>query len=184
MEINIQHDCTQREVINDIVGIIAKNFGFDRSNGFDFTTSDNRTDITCTEAAIEIVELITGTEIDYSDDPQPVDLTHYFQIIEYEPFQQYWTVKPIEGRCYREGEDKLLDTSQYSFVGLLTAPRISNKFAAGTVTDSAMRQRWVYSVSWLESEFHCSRFYVLTNFDIELYQKSLGLPITVYQLEE
>jgi hypothetical protein len=180
VQINAQFDCTQRELINDITRLIAKDIGYIISDETEVTHSVNPRTIQFARIACDIFELLTGDSPSFDDDelgdepapPPPVN--HYFQIINFDAFDQKGDIQPISDRKYVEGRAELFQEWCFGdLIGGKTKFQSQQAYAIDPVDPIYI---YLASVPW---SVGTHSYYVTTNFDISKYQVSLGLRSTV-----
>lgn len=162
MKIDAQHDCTERQLINDVVRIIATGLGHQICRELDVTKTENPQVAAWTEIAIEIYAAIAGDEPTYGDDRPEIN-SRCFCVINFDAFERSRTIECVPDRCYVEGVDEPETASgRWSFDCLLKGAGVfSCQFA-----DPADRV-YVYSITW-RAGVGIARYYVTTNFDVDL----------------
>jgi hypothetical protein len=176
VQINAQFDCTQRGLINDITRLIAKDMGYIISDEVEVTHSANPRTIKFTQIACDIFELLTGDSPSYDDDElddEPL-VNHYFQVINFDAFDQRGDLEPIEKRKYIESEPRAED--EWSFSYLIGGKAKFRSQQAYAIDPANPIYIYLASVPW---SCGVHSYYVITNFDIAKHQVSLGLKSTV-----
>lgn len=179
MEINVVHDCTQRELINDITRIIATGMGSVLDNETEVTESTHPRTIQYAQIAVDIFAAIVGDTPSYDDDV-PVDpllASRYFQAISFDAFERKGDIQPIVRHKFVEGVGVLphgMATCFAEMVGGKTNFRCQGSYAIDPADPI-----YVYLV---DAPYELGRhsYYVATNFDVARYQLALGLESTVH----
>jgi hypothetical protein len=177
VKIDVQHDCTERELINDLTRIVAKGMGFIIDVEVEVTTSSNPRTGQFAQIARDIFELLTGDSPSYDDEqselatPEP----RYFQLIENDKYVQTGEIVDIPGYCFVEGGADTGDAKD---------PRCFTGFLHGETTFQQEFHQEIAPGTYLYRGYWPGRasllkFYVRTNFDIRQHQLENGQQPTV-----